>query len=160
MLQKEAVLSLIQYSIQNLLCVKAKVHAPSCVSTGFFKTPIPLYLPTVHPGAALTRKFLHAVVLTEAEDCLSPQKGGGEPMLYIAVHRGVVKQVLDMQEPEPTLLQEGKDYTVEYLEERTERCKVCDRTYPASEIVKRDGEQLCQQCDDDKYPIKPEDIPF
>jgi len=45
-------------------------------------------------------------------------------------------------------------------QKRTERCKVCDRTYPASEIVTRDGEQLCQQCDDDKYPIKPEDIPY
>src|SRR5947209_16711358 len=28
---------------------------------------------------------------------------------------------------------------------RTERCKVCDRTYPASEIVMRSGEHLCQQ---------------
>src|SRR6266568_349062 len=45
-------------------------------------------------------------------------------------------------------------------EKRTERCKECDRTYPASEIVTRDGEQLCQQCDRDKYPIRPEDIPF
>ena len=82
-------------------------------------------------------------------------------MLYIAVYRGEVKQVIDeTAKPEPKLLQEGKDYTVEYVEERTERCKVCDRTYPASEIVKRDGEQLCEQCDDDKYPIKPEDIPY
>ena len=45
-------------------------------------------------------------------------------------------------------------------QKRTERCKVCDRTYPVSEIVIRDGEQLCEQCDDDKYPIKPEDIPY
>ena len=45
-------------------------------------------------------------------------------------------------------------------QKRTERCRVCDRTYPDSEIVQRDGEQLCQQCDLDKYPIKPEDIPF
>ena len=78
MLQKEAVLSLIQYSIQNLLCVKAKVHAPSYVFTSFSKSPIFLFLPTFHPGAALTRKFLNAVGLPEAEDCLSPQKGGGE----------------------------------------------------------------------------------
>ncbi len=62
--------------------------------------------------------------------------------------------------PEPRLLREGKDYTVEYLERRTERCKVCDRTYPESEIVKRDGEQLCQQCDRDKYPLTWDDIPF
>jgi len=92
---------------------------------------------------------------------LAYKRGGDEPMLYIAVHRGVVKQVIDeTHKPEPRLLREGKDYTVEYLEQRTERCKVCDRTYPESEIVKRDGEQLCQQCDDDKYPIKPEDIPY
>ena len=71
MLQKEPVLSQIQSSMQNLLCVKAKVHALSCVSTGFFKIPITLFLPTIHPGAALTRKFLHAVGLPEAEDCLS-----------------------------------------------------------------------------------------
>jgi hypothetical protein len=58
------------------------------------------------------------------------------------------------------LLKEGSDYSLMYFQKRTERCKVCDRTYPASEIVKRDGEQLCEQCDDDKYPIKPEDIPY
>jgi len=82
-------------------------------------------------------------------------------MLYIAVYRGEVKQVIDeTHKPEPMLLREGKDYTVEYLEQRTERCRVCDQTYPASEIVTRDGEQLCQQCDLDKYPIRPEDIPF
>jgi hypothetical protein len=92
---------------------------------------------------------------------LGLQKGGDEPMLYIAVSRGEVKQVIDeTATPEPRLLQEGKDYTVEYIEMRTERCKVCDRTYPTSEIVIRDGEQLCEQCDDDKYPIKPEDIPY
>jgi len=92
---------------------------------------------------------------------LAYKRGGDEPMLYIAVHRGVVKQVIDeTHKPEPRLLREGKDYTVEYLEQRTERCKVCDRTYPELDIVKRDGEQLCQQCDDDKYPIKPEDIPY
>src|SRR2546426_7099445 len=34
-------------------------------------------------------------------------------------------------------------------QKRTERCKVCDRTYPASEIVTQSGEQLCQQCDRD-----------
>ena len=45
-------------------------------------------------------------------------------------------------------------------QKRTERCKVCDRTYPASEIVKRNGEQLCRQCDLDKYPIRDEDIPY
>ena len=45
-------------------------------------------------------------------------------------------------------------------QKRTERCRECDRTYPDSEIVQRDGEQLCQQCDLDKYPVRPEDIPF
>src|SRR5690348_13099909 len=39
-------------------------------------------------------------------------------------------------------------------QKRTERCKVCDRTYPASEIVQRGSEQLCQQCDLDTYPIR------
>ena len=82
-------------------------------------------------------------------------------MLYIAVYRGEVKQVIDeTAKPEPRILQEGKDYTVEYVEERTERCKVCDRTYPASEIVKWADEQLCRQCDLDKYPIRDEDIPY
>ncbi len=57
-------------------------------------------------------------------------------------------------------LQPGVNYTVEFVQKRTERCKVCNRTYPESEIVKRDGEQLCQQCDRDKYPIRPEDIPY
>ncbi len=45
-------------------------------------------------------------------------------------------------------------------QKRTERCRVCDQTYPASEIVTRDGEHLCQQCDRDKYPIRDEDIPY
>ena len=45
-------------------------------------------------------------------------------------------------------------------QKRTERCRVCDRTYPASEIVNRSGEKLCQQCDLDKYPIRDEDIPY
>ena len=57
-------------------------------------------------------------------------------------------------------LQPGVNYTLEFVQKRTERCKVCDRTYPESEIVTRAGEQLCQQCDRDKYPIRPEDIPF
>ncbi len=47
-----------------------------------------------------------------------------------------------------------------FEQQRTERCKACERTYPESEIVKRDGEQLCQQCDMDKYPIRDEDIPY
>ncbi len=82
-------------------------------------------------------------------------------MLYIAVYRGEVKQVIDeTATPEPRLLQEGKDYTVEYIELRTERCRVCDQTYPASEIVRRGTEQLCQQCDLDANPIRLEDIPF
>ena len=45
-------------------------------------------------------------------------------------------------------------------QERTERCQVCDRTYPPDEIVKREGEQLCLTCDLDKYPIRDEDIPY
>jgi Zn finger protein HypA/HybF involved in hydrogenase expression len=57
-----------------------------------------------------------------------------------------------------TILIAGRALSVE--QQRTERCKACDRTYPESEIVKRDGEQLCQQCDLDKYPIRDEDIPF
>ncbi len=82
-------------------------------------------------------------------------------MLYIAIYRGVVKQVIDeTHEPEPKLLREGKDYTVEYLEERTERCMVCDRTYPASEIVTRASAKICESCDRDMYPLREEDIPF
>ena len=45
-------------------------------------------------------------------------------------------------------------------QKRTQRCHVCDKTYPPSEIVKREHEQLCQSCDLDKYPIRDEDIPF
>ncbi len=43
------------------------------------------------------------------------------------------------------------------VQPRTERCDICDRTYRSSEIVKRNGEQLCIYCNIDKYP---EDIPF
>lgn len=57
-------------------------------------------------------------------------------------------------------LQPGVNYTLEFVQRRTERCGVCDRTYPASEIVQRAGEQLCQQCDWDRYPIRDDDIPF
>ncbi len=38
--------------------------------------------PIISPGAALTRKFLHAVGIPEAEDCLSLQKGGDEHGSY------------------------------------------------------------------------------
>ena len=58
------------------------------------------------------------------------------------------------------LLNEGSDYSPLRYQKRTERCAVCKRTYPPSEIVKRDSEQLCQSCDLDKYPIRDEDIPF
>jgi len=43
---------------------------------------------------------------------------------------------------------------------RTERCDICQYTWPPSEIVKRDSEQLCRSCDLDKYQIRDEDIPF
>ncbi len=43
---------------------------------------------------------------------------------------------------------------------RTERCDICQRTYTLSEIVKRNGEQLCHYCEADKYPLQDEDIPF
>jgi len=83
------------------------------------------------------------------------------PKLYVTVIDGQVSGVwYDDEYGIDRLLNEGTDYVVCYEQKRTERCKVCDRTYPESEIVKRDGEQLCQQCDDDKYPIRPEDIPY
>jgi hypothetical protein len=81
--------------------------------------------------------------------------------IYIDVEKGKVTGVWYVDDDgQDRLLIEGRDYSVEYYLKRTERCAVCDRTYPASEIVIRDGEQLCQQCDEDKYLIKPEDIPF
>ena len=81
--------------------------------------------------------------------------------LFIDVEGGEVTGVWYVDDyGQDRLLAEGTDYVVEYYQKRTERCAVCDRTYPASEIVIRDGEQLCEQCDDDKYPIKPEDIPY
>src|SRR5207248_1089829 len=45
-------------------------------------------------------------------------------------------------------------------QERTQRCEICDRTYPASEIIIRNGEQLCVWCHMDKYPLTEQDIPF
>jgi len=45
-------------------------------------------------------------------------------------------------------------------QKRTERCQVCDRTFPASEIITHNGEQLCVLCDRDKYPLTWDDIPF
>src|SRR6266567_7255232 len=50
MLQKEAVLSQIQYSMQNLLCVKAKMHALSFVSTSIFRILTSLFLPSSRPA--------------------------------------------------------------------------------------------------------------
>ncbi len=83
------------------------------------------------------------------------------PKLYITVVDGEVSELwYDDENGIDCLLNERTDYTVFYEQKRTERCKVCDRTYPASEIVTRGSEQLCQQCDLDKYPIREEDIPF
>ena len=57
-------------------------------------------------------------------------------------------------------LQPGVNYTVEFVQKRTQRCRVCDRTYPASEIITHNGERLCVLCDRDKYPLTWDDIPF
>lgn len=46
---------------------------------------------------------------------------------------------------------------------RTERCAICQYTYPPSEIVEMEGERLCLDCHWDKYDIaalNPADIPF
>ena len=57
-------------------------------------------------------------------------------------------------------LQPGVNYTVEFVEKRTERCALCGRTYPAREIVRRGSEKWCLSCELDKYPLLDEDIPF
>ncbi len=183
MLQKQAVLSLVQYSIQNLLCVKAKMHAPSPVSFTSFTIPTIIMLFNHFPGAALTRKFLHAVVLLKAEDCLAYRKevmhmGFVEEMtevLTLTFNDARELQRIAREYRRKKLTREQFIAAVEEIslkmeqrvsdclsveQKRTERCQVCDRTYPASEIVTREGEQLCQQCDLDKYPIRDEDIPF
>ncbi len=84
--------------------------------------------------------------------------------LHISVSADDIADVrvwlVDAKTGEHKELQPGVNYTLELVQKRTERCRVCDRTYPESEIVTRDGEQLCQQCDMDKYPIRDEDIPF
>jgi len=152
MLQKEAVLSLVQYSIQNLLCVKA---------TSAKGLPLPRQ--TLR-SLTLTRKFLNAVGIPRLRTALAYRKEVVDvtiPKLYITVMDGQVSEIwYDDEYGIDRLLNEGTGYVVEYVQKRTERCKVCDRTYPESEIVKRDGEQLCQQCDLDKYPIRDEDIPY
>ena len=183
MLQKQAVLSLIQCSMQNLLCVKAKMHAPSPAPTTSFTIPTVFVLSTHFPGAALTRKFLHAVVLLKAEDCLAYRKevmhmGFVEEMtevLTLTFNDARELQRIAREYRRKKLTREQFIAAVEEIslkmeqrvsdclsveQKRTERCQVCDRTYPASEIVTREGEQLCQQCDLDKYPIRDEDIPF
>jgi len=85
------------------------------------------------------------------------------PKLYIKIEvedSEVIGVWYNDEKGQPRQLNEGSDYSLMYCQKRTERCAACDRTYPASEIVKRDGEQLCESCDLDKYPIRPEDIPF
>jgi len=57
-------------------------------------------------------------------------------------------------------LQPGVNYSVEFVQKRTQRCQVCDRTFPASEIITHNGERLCVLCDRDKYPLTWDDIPF
>ena len=81
--------------------------------------------------------------------------------ISVSVDDMAVRVILvDAKTGEHQELQPVVDYIVEFVQKRTERCKECDRTYPESEIVTRNGEQLCQQCDLDKYPIRMEDIPF
>jgi hypothetical protein len=53
--------------LQNLLCVKAKMHAPFPVSLSFFTFPTVIMLSNRFPGAALTRKFLKQVVVLPEE---------------------------------------------------------------------------------------------
>jgi len=88
----------------------------------------------------------------------------GNKKLHIVMAHDVITilsvYLVDVKTGKQQLLQPGRNYTVEYVEKRTQRCKVCDQTYPESEIVRRNGEQLCKECDRDKYLILPEDIPF
>ena len=81
--------------------------------------------------------------------------------IQIIVENGAVASVWSISDDGMRERQLDRDeYTVEYAQRRTERCAVCDRTYPPSEIVTRAGEQLCQSCDLNKYPIRDEDIPY
>ena len=68
--------------------------------------------------------------------------------------------VIDAKTGEQKLLQPGVDYALEFVRKRTQRCQICDRTFPASEIIIRNGEQLCVWCHMDKYPLTEQDIPF
>jgi hypothetical protein len=68
--------------------------------------------------------------------------------------------IVNAQTGEEKELSEGMHYTLGFAQRRTERCQVCERSYPASDIVRRGSEQLCIPCDMDRYPIQPEDIPF
>lgn len=84
--------------------------------------------------------------------------------LYISVSADDITDVrvwiVDAKTGEQKELQPGVDYTLDFVQSRKERCQVCERSYPASEIVHRGSEQLCLSCDLDKYPIREEDIPF
>ena len=84
--------------------------------------------------------------------------------LHISVSADDITDVrvwlVDAKTGEQKALQPGVNYTLEFVQHRTERCQVCERTYPASEIVRRGAEQLCLSCDLDKYPIRDDDIPF
>src|SRR6266852_2546760 len=53
--------------LQNLLCVKAKMHAPSPISLTSFAFPTVIMFSNRFPGAALTRKFLKQVVVVPEE---------------------------------------------------------------------------------------------
>lgn len=61
------------------------------------------------------------------------------------------------------VLEIEKGMEVYEVEARTERCQICQYTYPPSGVIERDNQQLCDSCYRDKYDtgnISPEDIPF
>ncbi len=86
---------------------------------------------------------------------------GGKAHYHIVIENGQVTSVWYLSGDGYWDRELEKDeYTVEYAQKRTERCRICDQMYPEWEIVTRDGEQLCLSCDRDKYPIRDEDIPY
>src|SRR5579859_4220283 len=130
-----AVFWLSHCSIQNLLCVKAKMNALASLLSFVFFSLTRLFFSTNNSGAALTRKFLDTVVIPPEEHKSIWQKGGDEvmeiPKLYITVEKGVVTDIWYYNaDGIACTLNKDVDYFVEYARKRPVRCAVCDRTYP------------------------------
>ncbi len=87
-------------------------------------------------------------------------RSGSEICVFAETRREAQKIALDH-----FIAKLEKELKIVELSARTERCDICQYTYPSSEIVRENDEKICGFCYFDKYQFEEQnlndtDIPF